>query len=393
MKRFGFFFIFTLFMGSMVFAEKPHHSAELTQGGVKHVRRAVADWQMKHFYDSRKIKPGTSTQAQLDKRYDLRGWVYGTFYPGMMEWAKISNSGKYMRFMKKVGRKNKWQMAPRIYDADDYVVGQTYLDLFEKYKDKRMIAPLRAQFDKILEDPPTGSLYFPPSKAERQAGKDCRDRWCWCDALFMGPPTWVELGIVTGENKYIHFANKEFWATTEYLYDKSEGLYYRDSRYFNEREPNGRKVFWSRGNGWVFGGIARILEHLPADHPSRAAYVQIFQQMAKSLAKVQQRDGFWRASLLDPNKYTNPETSGTGFFVFGFAWGINNGVLDRDEYMKTVQKGWSALVSAVHKNGKLGWVQPIGKDPKSANADGSELYGPGSFLLAGAELYRLTSRP
>jgi unsaturated rhamnogalacturonyl hydrolase len=194
---------------------------------------------------------------------------------------------------------------------------------------------------------------------------------------------------VTGDRKYLDLANRLWWKTTDYLYDTSEHLYFRDSRFFDRREPNGKKVFWSRGNGWVFAGLARVLQELPADYPDRARYVTLFRQMAEKIAALQGADGYWRASLLDPDSRPNPETSGTGFFVYGLAWGINQGLLDRARYEPAVTRGWSALVKAVHPDGMLGWVQRIGDQPGATTADTTEVYGVGALLLAGSEVHTL----
>ena len=52
------------------------------------------------------------------------------------------------------------------------------------------------------------------------------------------------------------------------LYDEQEGLWFRDENYLPDRArtADGKKVFWSRGNGWVFAGLARTLEILPEEH-------------------------------------------------------------------------------------------------------------------------------
>jgi rhamnogalacturonyl hydrolase YesR len=111
--------------------------------------------------------------------------------------------------------------------------------------------------------------------------------------------------------------------------------------------------------------------------------------MADKLATLQDSSGYWHASLLDPRSYPAPETSATAFYVYGLAWGIANGLLDRGTYLPVVQKGWEALVKAVHPDGKLGWVQPIGADPKKVTSDMTEVYGVGGFLLAGSEIYKM----
>ncbi len=174
-----------------------------------------------------------------------------------------------------------------------------------------------------------------------------------------------------------------WWKTTDYLYDKNEHLYYRDSRFF------GQKIFWSRGNGWVLAGLARVLQNMPADYPERPRYVALLREMSARIAALQQSDGYWRTSLLDAKAYPLPETSGTAFFVYALAWGVNEGLLDRAPYEPVIRKGWSALVRAVHPDGMLGFVQRIGDQPGSTSSSTTEIYGSGAFLLAASEVYRL----
>jgi rhamnogalacturonyl hydrolase YesR len=79
--------------------------------------------------------------------------------------------------------------------------------------------------------------------------------------------------------------------------------------------------------------------------------------------------------------------SGTGFFCYAMAWGLNHGVLNKQQYLPVVEKSWKAMVSAVHKDGMLGYVQPIGASPDAVNVNSTEVYGVGAFLLAGIQLY------
>ena len=119
----------------------------------------------------------------------------------------------------------------------------------------------------------------------------------------MGPPAWVRLYAATGDTRYLDFAVKNWWRTTDFLYDTEEHLYFRDSSYFQKREANGRKVFWSRGNGWVIAGLVRVLQYLPMNHPERARFERLFGEMSEKVLSCQQPDGLWRASLLDPTSY------------------------------------------------------------------------------------------
>jgi rhamnogalacturonyl hydrolase YesR len=204
----------------------------------------------------------------------------------------------------------------------------------------------------------------------------------------MAPPVWIALARATGDERYLAHADAEFWATTDYLYDKEDHLFFRDSRFFAQRDSAGRKIFWGRGNGWVFAGLARILDDLPADDPSRPRYEALFRQMAARIVTLQGEQGYWPVSLLEPQ--TTPETSGTGFFVYGLAWGINHGLLSAAQYRPAIDRSWRALTGAVKPDGKLGWVQRIGAAPDQVGPDDTQLYGAGAFLLAASEVARLS---
>ena len=274
-----------------------------------------------------------------------------------------------------------------MYHADDVCIAQTYIDFYNKEKNENMLKPTIARADWVLNNPSNGSMDLDYSKGSTI------ERWTWCDALFMAPGVYTRLYTLTGNRKYMHFADSEFRATYNHLYDKDEDLFYRDSRYIGQKEANGKKIFWGRGNGWVIGGLAEILKTLPAeDTEFRPFYLELYKEMSERLAGLQGKDGYWHASLLDPDSYPSPETSATGFIVYGLAYGINQGYLPADKYLPVVKKGWEALTRAVEANGKLGWVQPVGADPKKVTRDMTELYGTGAFLMAASEIYKLADK-
>jgi len=339
-------------------------SAAINPKAVLSAMERVADWQLAN---PSKHRPDDWTQA--------------VGYNGIMALANISGSSKYRDAMIAMGEKNNWNLGPNHYHADDHIVGQTYAELYLQTRDPKMIAPLRASFDDILANRRTGSLEF--------TVKGNQDRWSWCDALYMAPPAWLRLWAITGDQRYLDFAISEWWVTSDYLYDKEEHLYFRDSNYFDKREANGKKVYWSRGNGWVMGGLVRVLQYLPENHPERPRFVQQYKDMAAKLLTLQQADGLWRASLLDPDTYPMKESSGSALYTYAFAWGVNQGLLDAKAFKPAVQKAWTALVANVQADGKLTHVQPIGLAPKVFDENLTEVYGVGGFLLAGSEVYRM----
>jgi unsaturated rhamnogalacturonyl hydrolase len=346
--------IFFLAASFVVFSQEKINTSfktDLNKTDIKTVLKEVADWQVK---------------APLT--HDPADWTNGALYAGMAEWAGISGNDYYFEWLKGISEKNRWSYMVRKnplgrYHADDYCVGQTYIELYRKYKDKNMIRPMRVYLDQILKDPAKGDLKFVNTDTYWST-----QRWSWCDALFMGPTVWAKMANVTGKRKYLDFMYNEYKATTDYLYDKEEHLYFRDSNYFTRKEANGAKVFWGRGNGWVFAGLPIIIRELPAKYANKDFFISLFKEMAAKLLSVQSADGFWHASLLDPASYPSPEMSATAFFVYGLAWGVNNGYLDKQTYLPSIVKGWKSMVTSVWPDGKVGFIQPIGADPKSVTS-------------------------
>jgi len=342
-------------------------SADLKPAPILQAMQAVADWQLAH--------PGTNR---------VTGWISAVGDVGITALAGISGDPKYRQAMMQLGTNNNWQLPAfqgRKYHADDQCIGQVWTELYFSYRNLFQIAPMRARFDYILDHPSaTPTLEFTQPRSQ--------ELWSWCDSLFMAPPAWLRLYAATADERYLDFALTNWWRTTDYLYDKDAHLFYRDSTFFTKKEANGAKVFWSRGNGWVFAALPRMLQYLPANHPDRPRFEQLFKDLATSIAATQQPDGLWHASLLDPASYPLPEASASGLFTYGFAWGVNQGLLDRATYEPVIEKAWPALVACIAPDGKLTHVQPPGSDPRSFADDSTAPYGVGAFLLAGSEVYR-----
>jgi rhamnogalacturonyl hydrolase YesR len=335
----------------------------------------AADWQLAH------LEPASTIKVMREETRNARSWQQGAFYVGLTALAERSKSQRFREAILSHGRSQQWQLGERTYHADDQVIGQSYLWASTHGAGPEAIVPVRRRLDAIIAAPSTANL------AAHEAAQ-CWDRWCWCDALFMAPPLWIELSQLTKDPRYAQFAHQEWRATQDYLYDRDEHLFYRDSRFFERRDAKGRKLFWSRGNGWVFAGIARVLTLLPNNDPARPAYETLFKEMAAKLQTLQKPDGYWPSSLLAPEN-TPPESSGTGFFVYGLAWGIKTGLLDRATYEPSVLRGWRALEQAVDADGRLGWVQQVSDRPEQVSQSDTQFYGVGALLLAGSALLDL----
>ena len=352
-----------------------------------------------------KVIKWQNQQTDHVEKYTRTNWQFASYYIGVMKAFKVTGNKYYQNFLYQVGKDHNWESQPDMYHADKIAIGQIYIDLYQQKREEVMIKNIKWILDANL-------LRSNPMPDVRYKNNTYRHEWwSWCDALFMAPPTFAKMYQITGDVKYLDYAIDHWLVTTDYLWDKKENLIYRDDRYFDLRTKSGKKIFWSRGNGWVIGGLVHMLEIIPKNHPKRLLLVDQFQKMSRRLLDLQERtsDGLWRSNLLDPgifaylnrkgNKFIQtaeldiPENSGSAFFCYGFAWGINNGLLDRDLFEKPMVKAWKELTQYVNKQGRLGYVQPVGKDPKPYDKNSWHEFGTGAFLLAASEYMNFLKNP
>ncbi len=314
-------------------------------------------------------------------------WTRAVYYEGLIALYQTDKQQAYYDYALQWGEKHKWGLRGGIKtrNADNQCCGQTYIDMYliDNKQHPERVRDIKASVDSMMI---TGKV----------------DDWNWIDALQMGMPVFVKLGNLYNDTSYFR-RMYEMYAFTKYkhggkgLYNQAEKLWWRDKDFVPPyKEPNGDDCYWSRGNGWVVAALAKTLEALPKSDPHYNEYLTDFKDMCAALLPLQRTDGYWNVSLNDPNHFGGKEVSGTSLFIYGFAWGINNGILDKKIYGSSITKAWNAMCKeAVHKDGKLGYVQGTGKEPKDGqpvsytNTPDFEDYGLGCFLLAGTEIYRM----
>jgi unsaturated rhamnogalacturonyl hydrolase len=334
-------------------------SSELKPKAIDAAMKKVGDWQVAY------------AETHLNQQ-----WTFAALYDGLIAASKTTGDAKYRDAVLRFAERSDWTLLDaRFPHADDQALGQAYLDLYREDPKAVRMADTKAIMDRLIvrEDDPNKLL------------------WWWCDALFMSPPVLLRMYAITNDRKYLDYMDHEWWLTSGSLYDQQEHLYFRDSRYFPQKQANGKPIFWSRGNGWVMGALVNVLRIMPADYPSRPKYVAQFREMAEKVAAIQGADGLWRSGLLDPAAYDLPEVSGSAFFTFATAYGINEKILDRKTYLPVVQRSWKGMLGHVYADGRLGSIQPIDGQPGKFKPSASYVYGVGGFLMAGSEMHRLAA--
>jgi len=325
-----------------------------------------------------------------NKEYESNVWTRAYYYEGLMDLWKIDPQQRYLDYALEWSNKHGWGLRNATEgwmtrNADNQCAGQTYLFLYEQDpgKPEHYVANIKHSIDSMMVT-------------------DKIDDWNWIDAIQMAMPIFAQLGNITGDTAYFNRAYDMYTYTKLYhgdngLFNPEDKLWWRDADFDPPyTEPNGEDCYWSRGNGWVMVAMARMLEILPQDEPHRGEYETMLVEMSEALKKVQREDGFWNVSLHDPNNYGGKELTGTAMFIYGMAYGVNNGLLDRADYEPVIYKAWNAMVKeSLHPNGFLGYVQGSGKEPKEAQPVTYERepdfddFGLGAFLMAGAEIYKM----
>lgn len=324
--------------------------------------------------------PGKSIVSNRERPSNI--WTRAVYYEGLMALYAINKDKAYYDYAVSWGDAHQWGLRGGIEsrNADNQCCGQTYIDLYLIDHKPERIKDIKASVDLML-------------------ASDKTDDWNWIDALQMAMPVFARLGKVTGDKRYSERMYQMYVDSKmgQRLYNQKDKLWWRDKDFLPPyKEPNGEDCYWSRGNGWVVAALVRVLEILPKNDPHRKEYLKTYLQMMKVLLPIQRNDGFWNASLHDPDNFGGKETSGTALFVYGMAWGVNNGLLKAKKYTLSITKAWNALANeAVHPDGFMGFVQGTGKQPSDGqpvtydSKPDFEDYGLGCFLLAGSEVYKL----
>ena len=352
----------------------------------------VAAKQNKEAQEVRKIIDKVNTYWQTNNKPEVRSfWDNAAYHTGNMEAYFLTGNEKYRAYSEAWANHNPWKGAKSnnraewVYNygetdkhvlfGDWQICFQTYIDLYNIQPDDYKIRRAREVMEYQMSTPKN-------------------DYWWWSDGLYMVMPVMTKLYKLTGNQQYLDKLYEYICYSDKIMYDQETGIYYRDAKYVypKHKSANGKKDFWARGDGWVLAGLAKVLKDLPADYKHHQFFVDKYKRLAKAIAEIQQPEGYWTRSMMDPEHAPGPETSGTAFFTYGFLWGINNGYLDEATYLPVVQKSWAYLKNkALQKNGKVGYVQPIGERAipgQVVDVNSQANFGVGAFLLAACEYVR-----
>ncbi len=352
------------------------------------------------YFISKYPDPGAPTFVKKERPSNL--WTRGVYFEGLYALADLerqlggSKTDQYFNYIHSWGTAHNW--TPRngvtTRDADDYCCSQTYLDMGHPL-------PTIQCMDNLI-----ASRNTPWAPGGKEKSKGSIGDWTWIDAIQMGLPVLSKLSAMQklqGDKDYLRYAEQGwlmYKASRDSLaggfFNRKHNLWWRDADFVAPfTTPNGKDCYWSRGNGWVYAALVRAMDALPSD-PHYKDYLSDYKRMTVALLRCHQPDGYWYASLHDPNDFGGKELTGTALFIYGMAWGVRQGHLPSKKYLPVILSTWQTMVSdCLHPNGFLGYVQGTGKEPKDSQPTTYDRepdfddYGLGCFLLCGTEIIKL----
>jgi len=350
-----------------------------------------------------------NTYWQTNNKAEVRSfWDNAAYHTGNMEAYLLTGEPRYLDYSLKWAKHNNWMGAtekdPARWRYKNYGEGQEYVLFgdwqicFQTYIDLYWIAMgehvPQAGSRPSIDTPPAKMVARAKEVMHHEAYSRANDYWWWADALYMVMPVMTKMYKLTGDKRYLDKLYENLLYSDSIMLDAETGIYFRDGKYVypKHQTANGKKDFWARGDGWVLAGLAKVLRDMPQDYTHRQFFVDKYVRLARSVASLQQKEGYWTRSMMDPLQAPGPETSGTAFFTYGILWGLNNGYLSKKEFAPVVKRAWKYLTkTALQPDGKVGYVQPIGEKAipgQVVDANSQANFGVGAFLLAACEYVR-----
>ncbi len=329
---------------------------------------------------------------QMNHDQERSFWDPAVYHTGNMEAFFTFGNLAWLEYSKQWADRNLWQGArekdsskwryKQYGESMQHVLFGDWQICFQTYLDLNQVFPAGYKVARAKE-----VMSF-------EADSKDADFWWWADALYMVMPVMTKMYKLTGDEKYLRKLYENILYSDSIMLDEETGIYFRDGKYVfpKHKSANGKKDFWARGDGWVLAGLAKVLQDMPEEYVRQPFFVNKYVALARAVAKLQQKEGYWTRSMADPEHAPGPETSGTAFFTYGLLWGVNHGYLQKKEFKPVIDRAWKYLTeTALQPSGKVGYVQPIGERAipgQTVDQNSEANFGVGAFLLAACEYVR-----
>jgi rhamnogalacturonyl hydrolase YesR/polygalacturonase len=228
------------------------------------------------------------------------------------------------------------------YNLDNILPGRLLISLYQETQDEKYRKAALYLMEQLKKHPRTseGGYWH----------KQIYPYQMWLDGIYMAELFSVEFARTFDAPHYFDEAAHQIILIHSHTYDPKTGLLYHGwdetkTQVWAHPERGTSPEFWGRAIGWYTMALAECLDILPEKHPRRKTLVEIFQNLANSVAHYQDpQTGLWYQVLDKGDRPDNwHETSCTAMFAYAFARGVRKGYLD-DSFREQAEQAYQGLI-------------------------------------------------
>ncbi len=243
---------------------------------------------------------------------------------------------------------------PEAHSLDHINSGKFLFDLYENTKDERYMKAISQLYEQFKTQPRTSEGGF--------WHKLRYPNQMWLDGLYMAAPFYAQCALLKNDTTALNDVVNQFRVVHEHTYNPEVGLNYHGWDESKEQQwadsitgcsPN----FWGRAEGWYAMALVDVLDFIPQNHPGRTEILNILNQVAAGIKKIQDpATGLWYQVLDQGDREDNYlEATASSMFSYALLKAVRKGYLG-SEYKDIAVKGYNGILSQLIKNNADGTI-------------------------------------
>ena len=186
--------------------------------------------------------------ARIDSTHDSHIWTRAVYYEGLMGLNAVDPQASYVDYAVRWGTSHSWGIVggTTTRSADNQCAGQTYIDLYNMDAQADAGARHQGRHRQVVA-----------GTALTTGRGSTPSRWR-CRSTRVSGMLWHVARTPTRRTRSTRHEERQ---GGNGLYNKTDHLWWRDPDFDPPYvEPNGKNCYWSRGNGWVYAALVRVLD-------------------------------------------------------------------------------------------------------------------------------------
>ncbi|MEU6785926.1 glycoside hydrolase family 88 protein [Nonomuraea angiospora] len=238
-----------------------------------------------------------------------------------------------------------------------------------------------------------------------------REGQLWGDGVYMADPFLARYGAWVAADSFTSAEPAKqleiYWSHLRRTSGQAAGLLYHaydepggpTASWVKPSLGNTNGISWCRAMGWFGMAVTDILELIPADHPRRAALIDILRDLVPAYARWQDpATGRWWQVVTEPSNPSNwTETSCSAMYTYTISRAVERGYVDAS-YRANAERGYQGVLAQVSL-GSDGRTNLVGVSEGTNASDSlgyyfgrgrpvNDFHGLGAFLIMNEQLSR-----